>query len=256
MKKQADVLRQQQEAVARLVNTTNQGRRDSRAAFETRHRQQWDAGRSDLVAAVEGLARRLDLRVDELCQQNRELAQRVQQTVDGLCRSDDKLLASLQKLGWALPVTVSTTADPQQDEDEQRQQKAIGRLRDICLHLIKSTVETIRTRLDRLYLEALEAAQAAQEQEQQKEQERAQGRRRDAVMDGGDVAALQEELESLYSEILPVAQMSVEQQYLEPALKSLSGKNGRNLARSLLALDYVSHRFLYSVLAERWLMAD
>lgn len=229
VKKQADVLRQQQEAVARLVNTTNHGHRDSRAAFEARHRTLWDNKRSDLVVTVEGLARNLDLRVDELSQQNRELAQRVQQTVDSLCRSDDKLLASLQKLGWALPVTVSTAADPQHDEDERRQQKAIGRLRDICLHLIKLTVETIRTRLDRLYLEALEAAQA----------EQAQGRRSDDV-DDGDVSALQEELESLYSEILPVAQMSVEQQYLEPALKSLSGKNGRNLTRSLLALDYVS----------------
>jgi hypothetical protein len=54
-----------------------------------------------------------------------------------------------------------------------------------------------------------------------------------------DITAVQEELESLYAEILPVAQMSVEQQYLEPALKSLSARNGQSLGRSSAAVDYV-----------------
>lgn len=51
---------------------------------------------------------------------------------------------------------------------------------------------------------------------------------------------MEEEVESLYSEILPVAQMSVEQQYLEPALQSNSTRDGRNLNRSAMALRYVS----------------
>lgn len=56
----------------------------------------------------------------------------------------------------------------------------------------------------------------------------------------GEVKALEEEVESLYSEILPVAQMSVEQQHLEPALRSISSRGGKNLGRSAVAIEYVS----------------
>jgi hypothetical protein len=92
--------------------------------------------------------------------------------------------------------------------------------------LIKYTVETIRTRLDRLYLESIEALGNTAA---------TNGRGH-----GDDVPALQDELESLYAEILPVAQMSVEEQFLGPALKSLSARNGKSLVRSAHAANYVS----------------
>jgi hypothetical protein len=82
-------------------------------------------------------------------------------------------------------------------------------------------VETIRTRLDRLYLQALQTTSGEEGIEE-------------------DASAAQEELESLYAEILPVAQMSVEQQFLGPALKSLAAHNGKGFARSIHAADYVS----------------
>lgn len=237
MRKQADLLRLQQDAVSRMA-TANRGE-TARATFETGRLKQWDADRSNLLAHVEQLSQDLDDRVGALAQQNKELALRVQQTVDSLCRSDDTLLLSLQKLGWALPTPAiggnagSDGARSQKDETEQQQQKSIGRLRDMCLHLIKLTVETVRTKLDRLYVEALEVV--AQENASSK------GSNSDANdTDDADVATLQEELESLYLEILPVAQMSVEQQYLEPPLQALSGKSSKNTGLSLLALDYVS----------------
>ena len=93
-----------------------------------------------------------------------------------------------------------------------------------CNRLIKSTVETLRTRLDRVYLEALTDAE----------------RRGDAApAKNEEVDALQEEVESLYSEILPVAQMSVEQQHLEPALKCISSRSGQSLGKSASAVTYV-----------------
>lgn len=91
--------------------------------------------------------------------------------------------------------------------------------------LIKTTVETIRTKLDRLYLEALAEAERS-------------GHAATASED--EVKALQEEVDSLYSEILPVAQMSVEQQHLEPALKSISSRSGQGIHRSAIAVSYVS----------------
>ncbi|KJR88088.1 uncharacterized protein SPSK_07273 [Sporothrix schenckii 1099-18] len=232
IRKQTDRVRQQQDAVVKLEALSSTTGTASRAAFAARHQQRWDAARTDLAADVERLSRALDDRVADMGQQNRALAQRVQQTVDGLCRSDDTLLASLQKLGWALPAAVASR-DAAQDAAAQQQQASIARLRDICLHLIKYAVETIRTKLDRLYLEALEAGTASATT--------ASG----SSAPDDDVAALQEELESLYAEILPVAQMSVEQQHLAPALKALSGKNAKNVTRSLLALDYVDECLVF-----------
>ncbi|KAL1893038.1 hypothetical protein Sste5346_006719 [Sporothrix stenoceras] len=230
IRKQTDVVRQQQDAVAKLEAVSVRTGAASRTAFAALHQQKWDIARTDLAADVERLGRALDDRVDDLAQQNRALAQRVQKTVDGLCRSDDTLLASLQKLGWALPPVAAKGSA--QDEAAQQQQASIARLRDICLHLIKFSVETIRTKLDRLYLEALETAETTRATAP-------------TTATPEDVAGLQSELESLFAEILPVAQMSVEQQYLAPALKALSGKNAKNLTRSLLALDYVDECLVF-----------
>lgn len=155
----------------------------------------------------------LEFRISDMEQQTKGLGVGLRQTVDSLFQSDDKLLSSLQKLGWELE-----TEDPEEQE-------SIRKLRDICARLIKYTVEAIRTKLDRVYLEALESSQRS-------------GDRSRVSQD--DMALLQEEVESLYSEILPVAQMSVEQQYLEPALKSLAAKNGESQSRSAAAVTYVS----------------
>lgn len=89
------------------------------------------------------------------------------------------------------------------------------------------TVEGIRTKLDRIYLESLESS--------------AESAAADSAS-ADEVSAVQQELESLYSEILPVAQMSVEQQFLDPALKSLAAKKSDDRARSARATGYVSAR--------------
>jgi hypothetical protein len=91
--------------------------------------------------------------------------------------------------------------------------------------LIKTTVETIRTRLDRVYLEALTTAAYQYHNE---------------PPTSADIKALGEEVESLYAEILPVAQMSVEQQRLDPAIKGISARDGQSLHKSAMALQYVS----------------
>jgi len=59
-----------------------------------------------------------------------------------------------------------------------------------------------------------------------------------------EVTELQEELESLYSEILPVAQMSTEQQYLEPALREISSRSGLVQDRTAKAVRYVGSTIL------------
>jgi len=94
----------------------------------------------------------------------------------------------------------------------------------ISFRLIKYTVEGIRTRLDRIYLTALNDLPTA-----------ANGN----DLDDQDVTDLEEELESLYSEILPVAQMSAEQQYLQPALRGIAERHVQCQQRSVEAVKYV-----------------
>lgn len=88
----------------------------------------------------------------------------------------------------------------------------------------------LRTKLDKVYLESLIQTERS-------------GQLLHASDD--DVQALQEEVESLYSEILPVAQMSVEQQYLESALKSISSRSGQSLGRSAAAVAYVCRPVMF-----------
>lgn len=214
---QTGSLRQQQDALSRLIASSGKNG-DVRANLEAKRTHKWESDQKALNTAVELLCQSLDYRVSELEQQSKGLDEDAAQIIDETLRSDDKLLSSLQKLGWELD-----TEDPEEAE-------SVTKLREICARLIKYTVECTRTKLDRLYLESLEASlQSGPGSSTTKE----------------EVSALQDELESLYSEILPVAQMSVEQQYLEPSLRSLSAKNVSSLNRSAEALDYVSTPLLH-----------
>ena len=98
--------------------------------------------------------------------------------------------------------------------------------------MIKFHVEGIRTRLDRIYLETLHAAVESGTGAPE-------GDAKTITVE--DVAAVQRELEELYTEILPVGQMSIEHQFLRPALDDLAAKNGRSVEQSTQAAHYVCH---------------
>ncbi|POR32467.1 Uncharacterized protein TPAR_07337 [Tolypocladium paradoxum] len=210
--KQTETLRQQQDALSRLVKRHAENdakRRDLHHASQTRS----EVERRQLANEVEELSQNLGFRLSDLEQQGRDAEPSLEEAVSGIFRSDDKLLSSLQKLGWELE---------QPDPDETQ---TVEKLREICMRLIKITVETIRTRLDVAYLDSLTTAERS-------------GRAKPATSD--EVMALQEEVESLYSEILPVAQMSVGQQHLEPAVKSVTARGGQSLSRTAAALTYIN----------------
>ncbi|KAK0717664.1 hypothetical protein B0T26DRAFT_740949 [Lasiosphaeria miniovina] len=209
--KQTEALKQQQEALDRLVSGTRKAA-EARFQIESRQTQKWETQHRSVALAVEDLSQSLHLSVVELEQQGKGDGASLQQTVAGLFQSDDKLLSSLQKLGWEL------------DTEDTEVKNDVVMLRETCARLIKFTVEGIRTKLDRTYLESLEASIRS-------------GTTKHVSAD--DVSALQDELESLYAEILPVAQMSAEQQFLAPALKKLATENGQSFARSKQAVRYI-----------------
>lgn len=82
-----------------------------------------------------------------------------------------------------------------------------------------------RCKLDRTYLEALDAAALSAPRHEE--------------VDPAEVAALREEVDSLYAEIFPVVQMAVESQFLQPAVRRTTGRNARALENSSVAVDYV-----------------
>ncbi|KAI3400630.1 hypothetical protein diail_2342 [Diaporthe ilicicola] len=211
--KQTETLRQQQNALSRLITTSGKTG-DARSDLEAKRLYQWESSRKALQTDVELLSQGLDYRMSELDQGTKELGRDLTNVVDEVLRSDDKLLSSLQKLGWELE-----TEDPEETE-------SVGQLREICARLIKYTVECIRTKLDRSYLESLQSFSKP-------------GSNTQAATSNEELGALQEELDSLYSEILPVAQMSVEQQWLEPSLQSLSAKSGKGANLAAEAIQYI-----------------
>ncbi|EFY90559.1 hypothetical protein MAC_03337 [Metarhizium acridum CQMa 102] len=213
--KQTETLRQQQDALSRMVkkqaeNTTR------REELERVQRKKRELERDQLAKEVERMSQEITLKVTELNQHGPAL----NESIAALLQSDDKLLSSLQKLGWELD-----QPDPGETQD-------IEKLRETCMRLIKATVETVRTRLDTIYLETLVTAERS-------------GTAKSATND--QVKTLQDEVESLYSEILPVAQMSIDQQYLEPALKALSIRNSQSMGKTTTSLTYINECLTYLV---------
>ncbi|KAG5927799.1 hypothetical protein E4U42_001768 [Claviceps africana] len=211
--KQTETLRQQRDALSRLVQrqAENTARRQEMERVQKRNR---DMQRTQLMREVEEITHDISLRLAELEQPR----QSVDEQVSTLLQSDDRLLSGLQKLGWEL------------DQPDLEEARAVDKLREICMRLIKTTVETVRARLDTIYLETLIAAERSSHLNPATSEE---------------VTELQEELESLYSEILSVAQMSTEQQHLEPALRTIAAKSRQSLGKTVLSLNYVNECLTY-----------
>ncbi|KAM4057154.1 hypothetical protein HRG_003998 [Hirsutella rhossiliensis] len=209
---QTKTLRQQQDALSRLVGKDSENDARRQGLGEARQRKV-DADRRLLSIEVEELSRDVGFRLSDAELQCRDASPNISEIIGGLFKSDDKLLSSLQKLGWELH-------QPSPDE-----QQTVDRLREICSRLIKITVQTVRIKLDTVYLDSLVTAERS-------------GHVKPATVE--EVKALEEEVESLYSEILPVTQMSVEKQHLEPAIKSITAKTGNSLCRTTEALAYIN----------------
>lgn len=210
--KQTETLRHQQDALARLMKNESRDIQ-AREALEFKHSQVLELDRKAVMSSVAGLSQEIEMRLSESDWHGTDALDKTHHVVQSLLAGDDKLLTSLQKLGWELE-----TEDPQEKDN-------VKKLQDLCARLIKYSVEACRARLDRIYLESLGASSTANARQ---------------AIQGEDIVTVQDELESLYSEILPVAQMSVEQQYLTPALKTLSSRNRKSFVKTAHAIDYVS----------------
>ncbi|PKS10128.1 hypothetical protein jhhlp_001878 [Lomentospora prolificans] len=210
--KQTETLRQQQEALARFAKSRIEDE-VARSDFDAVRMHKLAVEIRNAKGQVEELSRSLETKISEVEEQTHNANQDLQQSVGTLLESDDKLLRSLEKLSNEFNL------------GDSRDDEAINKLQETCMKLIKCTVEMMRCKLDRTYLEALSKATRNPD-------------------DGGsasaeDVQTLQEELDSLYSEIFPVVQMSVENQYMRPAMRKIKAQNAQALDHASVAVDYI-----------------
>ncbi|EHK96979.1 hypothetical protein M7I_7304 [Glarea lozoyensis 74030] len=207
IEKQTESIRLQQNAMRSLVKN-EQRAREARASSTAAQHRKWSEESAQVSKAIEELSQNLRYQISDLEQHMKVSETTAKQTVETILTADDKLLASLQKLAADL--------DPINTEDIE----TMSRIKELSARLIKHTVEGIRTRLDRIYLEALQSSNITADDNNQENQD------------------LQDELESLYSEILPVAQMSAEQQFLQPALRTMAASSGKSQERAVKAVEY------------------
>lgn len=130
-------------------------------------------------------------------------------------KEDDRILAGLESLASGIKSTGN-------DASVAKRTEQLGAV------LAQYVTEEIHCRLDRLYLESIQADQAESNQ---------------AAGEHGDdeLAALGEELESLYPEIDVLSEMSTRQQFSEPVLRELQNRHSQLRHTSHAKLEYVWH---------------
>ncbi len=114
-------------------------------------------------------------------------------------KGDDKLLERLESLAGEL------TSD-----DGLQGDAIVERAKGVCAKLTNLMEEEIHCRLDRVFLESNQAASESTEPPKQSD---------------GVEKSIAEDLNSLYSEIRAVAEMSVDKAFKEPIMRQLNKKN-------------------------------
>ncbi|TQS34091.1 hypothetical protein Golomagni_05540 [Golovinomyces magnicellulatus] len=212
VERQNEVLRLQQSAFSALCKTERRARQ-SRSQIDRGQVRRWEAEKSSIAAAISELVQILIYKNSDLAQFLKTSDLNFKQAIGSILQSDDKLLSSFQKLASDLDI------NPPEDE------KIIEKTKEYCARYIKYTVEGMRTKLDRIYLEALQNSSCNKNSEDNNQ----------------EVSDLQEELESLYSEIQPVAQIFVEKQYLEPITQIKKDTNSYSEKRLFKAFEYIEN---------------
>ncbi|KAH8815499.1 hypothetical protein F5884DRAFT_772613 [Xylogone sp. PMI_703] len=210
IEKQIDAIKLSKAALSSLKKTSA-STHQARSEVDTEQIRKWISEGEHIRNQAEALSKDLSLHASELEARQKLSDANLKRSVDELLKSDDKLLSDLQKIA-------SKAETRSQGNDE------MSRIKELSAKLIKYTVEGVRTRLDRIYLSSLNKSTGTEDSQNASSQE---------------VKDLQEEIESLYSEILPVAQMAVEQQYLQPALREISTRDGQSTENSLKVMKYI-----------------
>ncbi|KAI9855618.1 MAG: hypothetical protein M1824_005945 [Vezdaea acicularis] len=210
-----DELRAQHDVIKALLQQKDQDDSVRKKAVQ-RQQRKYALEKQQVASAADEIALNLESQLS-LWQGNAKVGpEMLRSTIRDLLRDDDKLLARLQSL-------IGEAAKSGSDEGEAVRDRALS----LGSRLAVFQAEAIRERLDRVFIESLEKAGAAK------------GANGQSSTSQAETEALQEELESLYSEIDSVAEMASLQEYVHPLSRQLDMKKSRGQETRASILNYV-----------------
>ncbi|KAL4869980.1 hypothetical protein BDV12DRAFT_166773 [Aspergillus spectabilis] len=212
IQKQTDVLTSQYEIINRQHKRDND--RESRQTREVeRLRQKHDVGRQNTAAASSELAHELEVSLKNESERSTMEGKKILSILTTRLKENDKLLSDMEKL----------VVGVRPSDDDAMIMKRTSELSRVLAQYI---AEEIYCRLDRLYLEkVLDGSKMVSDISTKKGSEA--------------VAALEEEMDSLYPEIDILAEMSTRQQFVEPILRELQNHHGQLRIASHQKLDHI-----------------
>ncbi|PTU18641.1 hypothetical protein P175DRAFT_0443309 [Aspergillus ochraceoroseus IBT 24754] len=212
IQRQTDILTSQYDILNRRLKRDEE--RESRQNREAeRLRRKHEAERQNTAAASSDLAHELEINLKNECEKSTMDGKGILSTLTTRLKDNDKILADMERLAAGVKSS---------DNDAS----IVKRTSELSATLAQYVAEEIYYRLDRLYLEkALDSRQATS----------------DALTDQENdaISGLEVELESLYPEIDVLAEMSTQQQFVEPILRELQNHHGQLRIASHQKLDYI-----------------
>ncbi|KAG2418654.1 hypothetical protein HFD88_001755 [Aspergillus terreus] len=217
IQRQTEILTSQCESINKHMRLEDEGNTLQSRDIE-RLRQKHDSGRQAIMAASGDLARELDIAMKNESEKATADGKRILSLLSARLKEDDRILADLEKVASG----ITPTGD---DASIVKRTSELGALLSQCV------AEEIQCRLDRLYLETLSIDQEDPDCGP-------------SAVNNEAILALEEELESLYSEIEVLAEISTKQQFSEPILRELQNHHGQMRIASHEKLDHILHAMI------------
>ncbi|KAJ5102903.1 hypothetical protein N7532_003432 [Penicillium argentinense] len=198
IQKQSDTLSQQCETLKKQFRRQESVDQD-RARDIARLRKKHEAGRQNTAIAANELSDELEASFRGATEKAGAENKRILSALSVQLRQDDKALGHMESLMSGI-------------KSSNNNASTVKRTADLSSVLADYVAEEIHYRLDRLYLEAIEAGKSSSYQ---------------AAVESETIAALEEELGSLFPEIEVLAEMSTRQEYQEPILREIQNEHGQ-----------------------------
>ncbi|KAK5800981.1 hypothetical protein VI817_003193 [Penicillium citrinum] len=211
IEKQSDTLSRQCEVLKKQLRQQKTLDED-RARDITRLRKKHEAGRQNTTIAANELSDELETSFRGATERAGVENKRALSTLSTHLKQDDQALEYLESLMAGIKFNSNDAS-------------TVKRTAHLTTVLADLVAEEIHDRLDRLYLEEIEAGECCSDQ---------------ATIESETIAALEEELGSLFPEIKVLAEMSTRQEFQEPILREIQNEHSQ--------LRVASHQKLEKVL--------
>ncbi|OQE19131.1 hypothetical protein PENSTE_c016G09012 [Penicillium steckii] len=222
LEKQSDTLSRQCEVLKKQLRQQKNSDED-RTRDITRLRKKHEAGRQNTTIAANELSDELEASFRGATERAGVENKRALSTLSTHLKQDDKALEYLENLMSGIKFNSNDAS-------------TVKRTAHLTTVLSDLVAEEIHDRLDRLYLEEIEAGDSSSDQD---------------TIESETIAALEEELGSLFSEIEVLAEMSTRQEFQEPILREIQNEHSQLRVASHQKLEKVLDSMVDMTLAKQ-----